>query len=224
MFSCSPVGTLRSTKNWVHIPLKEISDANKLFCARCSGYRVAPKTKLWVTSLTSTKFVFLLTGRHRARRGWLSRFSVDFWTGAARNRKKRGHRGRTSGAAMRLSEEPLNNWARKSVSCLLFFIITSMHCLLLFLSVGVTYIEISDMDTLCCGYLCITGRATLSNMKKWSTFIRAVVTSAMKCVLHGCNSNLLHKNTCFNWCLWHVSTLQFKLESEKTSHYWLSTC
>lgn len=90
MFSCSPVGTLRSTKNWVHIPLKEISDANKLFCARCSGYRVAPKTKLWVTSLTSTKFVFLLTGRHRARRGWLSRFSVDFWTGAARNRKKGG--------------------------------------------------------------------------------------------------------------------------------------
>lgn len=61
--------TLRSTENWVHIPLKEISDANKLFCARCSGYWVAPKTKLCVTLLTSTKFVFLLPGRHGALRG-----------------------------------------------------------------------------------------------------------------------------------------------------------
>lgn len=30
----SPVATLRSTENWVRIPLKEITDANKLFCAR----------------------------------------------------------------------------------------------------------------------------------------------------------------------------------------------
>lgn len=65
-FSSSPVAPLRSTKNRVHIPLKEISDANKLFCAQCSGYRVAPKTKLCVTLLTSTKFLFLLPGRHGA--------------------------------------------------------------------------------------------------------------------------------------------------------------
>lgn len=100
MFSCSPVVTLRSTKNWVHIPLKEISDANKLFCARCSGYRVAPKTKLCVTLLPSTKFVFLLPGRHGALQGCLSRFYAGVWTGAAR--KTRGHRG---------GPEKLQDWA-----------------------------------------------------------------------------------------------------------------
>lgn len=94
MFSCSPVVTLRSTKNWVHIPLKEISDANKLFCARCSGYRVAPKTKLWVTLLTSAKFPFLLPGRHRARRDGSAGSPLAFERGAARKKKeKRGHRG-----------------------------------------------------------------------------------------------------------------------------------
>lgn len=34
MCHSSPVATLRLTENWVRIPLKEITDANKLFGAR----------------------------------------------------------------------------------------------------------------------------------------------------------------------------------------------
>lgn len=106
---CSPVVTLRSTKNWVYIPLKEISDANKLFCARCSGYRVAPKTKLWVTLLTIAKFVFPLPGLHRAAGTDLPLLRLRGASlGAARTGK--GALRRTRGAArLRLSEENLNH-------------------------------------------------------------------------------------------------------------------
>lgn len=168
MFSCSPVVTLRSTKNWVHIPLKEISDANKLFCARCSGYRVAPKTKLCVTLLTSTKFVFLLPGRHGALQGCLSRFYAGVWTGAAR--KTRGHRG---------GPEKLQDWAwvrslwtiqLESQSAAFFLLGYNKHALSVVLGFffldrsNLAYIQICEMNTgritwlLCCDYLCTTGR------------------------------------------------------------------
>lgn len=90
-FKCVPLFACRDAaldpENWVHIPLKEISDANKLFCALCSGYRVAPKTKLCATLLTSTKF---------ASPSWQDAPSSAgmahprFTSGAGRPRKKMG--------------------------------------------------------------------------------------------------------------------------------------
>lgn len=163
MFSCSPVVTLRSTKNWVHIPLKEISDANKLFCARCSGYRVAPKTKLWVTLLTSTKFVFLLPGRQRAGGDGSAGCTLALEPGL--RVKKRGHRG---------GPEEQQDWAKvrsrwtiqlESQSAAFFLLLHAcIVCCSSFFGCGGNFypnVKMNAGRALCCDFLCSTGRAAV---------------------------------------------------------------
>lgn len=138
-FECVPLFACRDAaldpENWVHIPLKEISDANKLFCALCSGYRVAPKTKLCVTLLTSTKFASPSSQDAPSSAGMAHPRSA-YDAGQAR-KKTRGHRG----GAETQQQQQHRAWVRilsitnsftKIVSCGIFNgAATNTHCLLL---------------------------------------------------------------------------------------------
>lgn len=136
----SPVATLRSTENWVRSPLKETTDANKLFFVHDAEHRAAPNTKLYnfagATSNLDPSSRTTTGGLTRAR---LGRFSAGVWSGAARKRRR-------SSPRIQAAWGPLSHPATQSVSCCLFIrleqacIVSSFVVVVFFPQIGLTWL------------------------------------------------------------------------------------